>query len=101
VELPRVEELWKKYRDRGFSAVAIEANRDHEGAVKFIEEKGLTMHMLENGEEKNIVADQFLVNGFPTTFIIDSEGRIIFYHLGYSEGDEKTLEAEILKLLGE
>ena len=49
MELPRVEELWKKYRDRGFSAVALETNRDRERAVKFIEEKGLTMHMLENG----------------------------------------------------
>jgi len=101
VELPRVEELWKKYRDRGFSAVALETNRDRERAVKFIEEKGLTMHMLENGEENDIVADLFLVNGFPTTFIIDSEGRILFYHLGFSEGDEEVMEQEILKLLNE
>ncbi len=101
MELPRFEKLWKKYRDRGFSAVALETNRDHERAVKFIEEKGLTMYMLENGEENDIVADLFLVNGFPTTFIIDSEGRIIFYHLNSNEVDEKILEEEVLKLLGE
>jgi peroxiredoxin len=101
VELPHVEELWKKYRDRGFSAVAIEQSRDRERAVKFIKDNGLTMHMLENGEENDVVTDLFRVNGYPTTFIIDGEGRILFYHLGFYEGDEKKLEEEILKLLGE
>ncbi len=101
MELPRVEELWKKYRDRGFSAVALETFRDHERAVKFIGEKGLTMHMLENGEENDVANGIFGMRSFPTSYIIDGEGRILFYHLGYNEGDEKEMEQEILKLLGQ
>ena len=101
MELPRVEELWKKYRDRGFSAVALETNRDRERAVKFIEEKGLTMHMLENGEENDVANGIFGMRSFPTSFIIDSEGRILFYHLGFEDGDEKEMEQEIIKLLGQ
>jgi peroxiredoxin len=93
--------LWRKYHEMGFSAVALETNRDHEGAVKFIKEKGLTMHMLENGEENDVANGLFGVRSFPTTYIIDSDGRILFYHVGFEDGDEKTLEAEILKLLGE
>jgi thioredoxin-related protein len=101
VELPRVEELWRRYRNRGFSAVALEANRDHEMAVKFIKDKGLTMYMLENGEENDIVADVFHIESFPTMFIIDGEGKIIFYHRCSDQVDEKTLEEEVLKLLSE
>ena len=101
MELPRVEELWKKYRDKGFSAVAIETNRDRERAVKFIEEKGLTMHMLENEDENDVANGVFGIRSFPTTYIIDNEGRIVFYHLGFEDGDEKEMEQEILKLLNE
>ena len=50
MELPRLEPLWKKYRDRGFSIVAVEATGDRERAVQFIEKNGLTYHLLEAEE---------------------------------------------------
>ena len=46
MELPRIEPLWKKYRDKGFSVVAVEATGDRDRAVKFIDEKNLTYHLL-------------------------------------------------------
>ena len=100
MELPRLEPLWQKYRDRGLSIVALEAFRDTDTAVKFIEEKGLTFHFLENGEENDVVGGTFGVRGFPTTFIIDREGRIMYFHLGFNEGDEAEIEREILSLMG-
>jgi peroxiredoxin len=99
VELPRLEPLWQKYKDRGFSVVAIEAARDTDRATKFIEENNLTYHLLETEEANDVVDDVFNVHVFPTSFLIDKEGKIMYCHIGFDEGDEEGLEKEILSLM--
>jgi peroxiredoxin len=100
VELPRLQQLWESYHEQGFEVVAIESNRDTERAKDFIAKKGLTMTFVENGEGDAEVVDQvYKVDGYPTSFIIDREGRLLYYHLGFEEGDEKQMEQEILSLL--
>jgi peroxiredoxin len=98
VELPRLETLWKKYRDKGFSVVAVEATRDRKRAVEFIEKNGLTYHLLEAEEEKIVVKKKFGIKWFPTSYLIDREGRIMICHVGFRAGDEVELEREILRL---
>jgi len=100
VELPRLEPLFQNYREAGLSIVALESQRDRDRAVKFVAEKKLTYPCLETGEgEADVVREVFGINGFPTSYLIDGEGRILFVHMGFEEGDEKKLEAEIQKVL--
>lgn len=98
--MPRLEPLWKKYRDRGLSIVAVEATRDRERAVKFIDKYNLTYHLLEAEHEKQIIKDQFYVKWFPTSHLVDREGRILVTHVGFKTGDEAELEKEIVKYAG-
>jgi len=101
VELPRLETLHKKYKDQGLSVIAIEARRDRKGAVEFISENNLSYIFLENGEnEDEVVNKQFGVSGFPTSYLVDADGKIMFAHLGFEEGDEEKIEEEIRRLLG-
>jgi len=100
VELPRLEPIWKKYRNKGLSIVAVEATGDRERAVEFIETYNLTYHLLEAEEEKLVVKKKFGIKWFPTSYLIDSEGRIMICHVGFRAGDEEKLEKEILSLLG-
>ena len=100
MELPRLEILWQKYRDQGVAVVAVEAVRDRERATKFIDEKKLSFHLLENDETNNVVRDTYGVRSFPTSFMIDREGKIIYCHVGFEPGDEAKLEKEILELKG-
>ena len=100
MELPRLEPLYRKYKDQGLAVVAVESQRDTEGATAFISENNLTYACLENGEgEGDVVRTVFGVRSFPTSYLIDRQGRVMFYHLGFDEGDEETLEKQILKLL--
>ena len=102
MELPRLEPLWQKYRDKGLSIVAVERRRDTEGALKFINENNLTFHFLENGEgDGEVVRSLFNVRGFPTTYVIDEDGKIMYFHYGFSAGDEVKIEEEIKTLLEE
>ncbi len=100
MELPRLQPLYETYKDQGFEVVAVESRRDTERATQFIEDKGLTYTLLENGEDELEVVDgTFGVRSFPTSFLIDREGRVMYYHLGFELGDEKKLAAQIESLL--
>ena len=100
MELPRLEEIWKKYRDRGLSIVAVQSNQDHEGGRRLAEEKGLTFHILENEVANDVANDLYRIEGNPTNYIVDNDGRIVSYHPGFEKGNEVELEREIAELLG-
>jgi peroxiredoxin len=100
VELPRLEPLYQKYRDQGLSIIAIDGMADTERAQTFIAEKNLTYNLLENGEgDADVVGGIFGVRSYPTSYLIDGEGRVLFMHVGFEEGDEAHLEQEIQKVL--
>jgi hypothetical protein len=101
VELPRLETLYRKYQDQGLSVIAIEAVRDRKGAEKFITDNDLSYFCLENGEgEDEVVRNIYGVSGFPTSFLVGPDGKIMYAHLGFEEGDEEKIEKQILSLLG-
>lgn len=82
--------------------MAIEADIDRERALKFIKEKNLTFHFLENGEGENeIVRKTFKVNGLPVTLVLNHDGKVMYFHTGWGDGSEVELEKEIIKLLAE
>lgn len=43
--------------------------------------------------------DLFQMGGAPLNVVIDSAGRISWYHEGFNEGDEATIESEIRKAM--
>ncbi len=100
MELPRLQTLYETYQSQGLEIVAVERNRDTERAKKFIADKGLGFTFVENGEdEEEVVRSIFKVRGFPTSYLIDRQGRIMFFHLGWESGDEATYEEQIKQLL--
>ena len=100
MELPRLQPLYEKYKDQGFEIVAVDGKHDTERATKFIEENGLTYTMLENAEDDaEIVGNVFKVRAYPSSFLIDRDGKVMYFHLGFEEGDEEHLEEEIQSLL--
>ena len=99
MELPRLEEIWKKYKDEGLSIVAVQSNQDNEKGRKLVEKNGLSFPVLLNEAENDVVYGVYRSEGNPSTFLIDREGRILSYHLGYEEGDDVEYEQEIADLL--
>ena len=100
MELPRLQSLYETYKDQGFEIIAVDGKNDTERATKFIEKNGLTYTMLENGEgDSEIVGGKYKVRAYPTSFLIDRDGKVMYFHLGFEPGDEEHLEEEIQSLL--
>lgn len=100
MELPRLQKLYETYREQGLEIVAVESFRDTKQATAFIEDKGLTFTMLQNGaDDAEVVSSVFGVYGYPTSLLVDREGRVMYAHLGFELGDEQKLEEEIRSLL--
>jgi len=100
VELPRLQPLYEKYKDKGFEIVAVEATRNTKGAQDFIAQNKLTYTFLENNAgDPDVVRSKFGVMVFPTSFLITRDGRVVQCHIGFEAGDEEKLEKEILGLL--
>lgn len=50
-------------------------------------------------DDSKLSKDLFKIQGTPTNFVIDRDGRIVFRHLGFVPGNEKVLDAEIMTLI--
>ena len=96
--MPRIEPIYRKYRSRGLSVIAINTYPDEEGGLEFFEEHSLTFPQLTD-RNKEYKEGRLRLYGHPATLILDSEQRIMFYKLGFDDGDEVKLEKQILQLL--
>lgn len=96
MEIPGFIELQKQYADKGLVVVGVSLDQDGESVVKSFMEKTGINYPVVLGDEK-IVSAFGGVEGIPTTFVIDREGKIIRKHVGYTAKAE--FEAEIKPLL--
>ena len=97
MEYPHLVDIYEKYKGDDFEIFAVEGTNRPKLAGPFLEKMGATFPVVM--DDQKISREMYKIKGFPTTYLIDREGRIIFRHLGFSEGKEKTFEAEIELLL--
>jgi len=99
VELPEIQKIYDKYKDRGLSAVWINILPDENGLIAGWEmAKNLTVPVLIGGSQEELQRD-YAINATPSTYLLDENGRVLFHEDGYKTGDEKTLEAKIAAVL--
>jgi peroxiredoxin len=75
-EMPSMEKLYQRLRDRGFVLLAVSQDEGGKEAVEpFVRDLGLTFPVLVDPEHQ--VGDRYQVWGYPESFIIDREGRVV------------------------
>lgn len=90
-KLPRVQELYEKYNDRGFIALGVHTPDGSENLKSFLEEKKITFPvMLDTG----VTAERYGVEVWPTYFLIDKRG-----HLTWGFENAPPTDAQIESLL--
>ena len=88
-----MERLFRQLRDRGFVVVAVSQDEAGTAAVDpFARAMNLTFPVLVDPEHQ--VGDRYQVWGYPESFIIDREGRVVERVIGPRDWDSpKQVEA--------
>jgi peroxiredoxin len=95
-EMPHIVDLYNKYQDQGLRVVGIDL--DVYGAKrveKFLKGLKFTIPYPNVIDKKMEVKKLLGVSMLPTTILVDPEGVIRMFHVGYKPGFEKELEAVI------
>ena len=85
-EAPFLEEVWRDNRDRGLVVVGLDAKDFRADARRFAKRYGLTFPLVYDGPGDS--TSSFGVTGFPETFVIDREGRVVAAFKGGVDGDD-------------
>ena len=100
-ELPELQKLVEKYREQGFRVIAINGDGpvDQAKIRPYVKALGYDFTVIPDPDGE--IRRRLHVEVFPTTFLIDTAGKIRHRQVGYRQGDEKIIEAEIQTLLAE
>lgn len=74
-EAPLLERTWRTYRDRGLVVLGVNARDVREDARRFVERFSITYPIVVDKGDKALT--RFGVTGFPETFLIDREGKVV------------------------
>lgn len=100
-ELDAVSELyptWKADYNTQLIAISIDNSRAVSQVKPLIEEKGWEFDVLVDSKQELQQALNF--QAIPQTFVVDTQGNIVYQHEGYTPGDEYELEKFVKKLAG-
>jgi len=97
MELPHIQKIYDKYKDQDFKVLLIQVAQTKEEGKKFLNDHNYTMTSLYS--DGKWAKDNYGVEAAPTNFFIDRQGRIVFKRTGYTPGDEKEIESQIVELL--
>lgn len=98
-EAPYLEQVWRKNRDRGLVVVGLDAKDFRRDARSFMQRFGLTFPVVYDGPGTTLKG--YGVTGFPETFVIDRQGRVVEAFVGAvsSDDDRARLRAAIERAL--
>ncbi len=80
IEMPLLQSTFESFKDQGLVILGIDFDEPADLVDAFGDELGLTFPLLLDPGGK--VQQQYKVRGYPTTVILDREGRIQSYHIG-------------------
>jgi len=94
---PWMNEMQQRYGAKGFKVIAINLDKEKALRDKFLEAVPAKFTIAYDPDGK--VAEQYRVQGMPSSYLIDRNGNIYTHHLGFREKDAAELEKTIQSLL--
>lgn len=90
-EAPFLQKTYAKYRDRGLVVLGVDAQDFRQDAKRFMRRFGITYPIVYDGEGATL--GKWGVTGFPETFFVDREGRLVGDRIQGSVEVERNREA--------
>jgi thiol-disulfide isomerase/thioredoxin len=100
-ETPHLQKLYTQLKDKGLEIVAINLGDPPDLVQKYVNEFNITFPVAlggrPRGQERSVFSD-FGVSAYPTNFLIDHEGKVVWHNRGYEESAIEELRKELEKL---
>ena len=94
---PWMNDLQKRYGDKGLAIVAVNLDKDREFASQFLAEVPATFTVAFDPTGKT--AESYKVKAMPTTFLVSPDGRVLVTHTGFDAKRAPEFEARIAEAL--
>ncbi len=97
-EMPSMERLYRRYKDRGFTVFAVSIDTaDAATVARFVKKLSLTFPI--GLDPKMDVANRYTVRALPSSFLLDRNGTMVAVAMGPREWDGTAARAVIESLL--
>jgi len=97
-EMPSMERLYRRYKDRGFTVLAVSIDTaDAATVARFVKKLSLTFPI--GLDPKMEVANRYTVRALPSSFLLDRNGTTVAVAMGPREWDGTAARAVIESLL--
>lgn len=92
---PHERTLVEKLADKPFALVGVNSDQDIDEIREIVKEKNITWRSFQNTVDDHSISDDWVVQGWPTIYLIDAEGKIRYKNPG------DKLDEAITELLAE
>jgi peroxiredoxin len=97
MEMPAMEALYKRFKQRDFVMLAVAQEDNAAGVRAFAEEMGLSFPVLLDPDAS--LSPRYGATGYPETFIIDRSGQVVNHTIGPAEWNSPEMVAYFERLL--
>ena len=96
-EMPAMERLYQRYRDRGLVVLAVSVDSDATAIPPFVTQHKFTFPIGQ--DPKMALADRYGVRALPSSFLVDKRGNLAALAIGPREWDTTPSYAVVESLL--
>lgn len=96
---PWMQAMKDRYAGQGLTIIAINLDHDHGDAEAFLRRFHPDFEV--RFDPQGFWAEQFRVQGMPTSVIVDRHGSVRFTHIGFRPEDGQVYAAQLRQLLAE
>lgn len=97
--MPSIEKIHQKYKDKGVVVLGLNYERRPDAdPKKFMADNGITYGLVLGAET---IADKYKVPGWPTFYVIDRQGDIVWGSVGFSKADAEEHESTMSEAIEE
>ncbi len=99
-ELSSMQSLRERFRNRPFAMVAVNVGEGLETVKTFLDDFETRIDFIVLLDEELVVTKRWPVFGLPTSFVIDSDGSVVYKALGERDWTEAEIIETIERMLG-
>ncbi len=96
-EMPILEALYSQYKELGFTILGVNVEEDAEAPKRLLQSIPVSFPILLDSQNK--VSELYRVVAMPSTYLIDRDGNLRYFHAGYRPGFEQKYDVQIRELL--